>query len=86
MMDMTIKNQLDNLQGKEVEEILLPLRVAPDQTVDLYSRSIHRAGSCYFFIFRQGTERFLGILAEEPENPTLNQFKGSPLPGSDLKR
>ena len=74
-MDVTIKTQLDNLQGKEVGEIHLPLQVAPDVTVDLYSRSVNKLGDSYFFIFREGTERFLGILGEKPEDTTLNQFE-----------
>ena len=85
-MDVTIKTQLDNLQGKEVGEIHLPLQVAPDVTVDLYSRSVNKLGDSYFFIFREGTERFLGILGERPENTTLNQFEGTPLPESNLRR
>jgi len=85
-MDVTVKTQLDNLQGKEAVEILLPLQVAPDQTVNLYSRSIHRVGSCYLFIFREGTERFLGILADKTEDPTVKRFMGVPFPGSSLKR
>ncbi|HUV13048.1 MAG TPA: tagaturonate epimerase family protein [Acidobacteriota bacterium] len=85
-MDVTIKTQLDNLQGKEVEEILLRLQVTPNQTVDLYTRSINKVGDSYFFIFRKETERFLGILPEGPENATINQFQGAPLTGSDVRQ
>jgi hypothetical protein len=71
---------------KEVAEILLPLRLSPDEVVNLYARSINRAGNSYFFIFRQGAERLLGILAEKPDDPALNLFQGTSQPASGLKR